>query len=193
MKIQSQQELPRRVQAWVEAARKLDQSPADRDPDLDEVRWDGPRPSAQQREGLEKVEARFDERGPARLRLTAIHYDHFWTSEVRVVAQRHGEYEDYTVRQRHSHDPESFDFRATYRRNLNTGQVENFDYRPGPPQGMERVSELLHDRQSLAVMGVAGLVMGGAGYVVAGLPGMAVGAALGILGGGSFVAGNNLV
>lgn len=191
MKIQNQQSLPERVQAWVESARQNDQSKGDRNPAVDRLDWSGPEPSG--REGLVRARGSFDQYGPRKLDLTVSNYDLFWRSEIKVTGRRTENYEEYTVRQRHHSDPEAFDFRASFRRNLVSGEVENMNYRPGPATGVELVRELLNDRTSLAVMAGTGLVTGAIGYAAGGGGGLAAAAAVGILAAGAFVAGNNLV
>lgn len=182
MKIQ--QNLPQQVDRWLRQARQADQTPIDRNPQVDQVHFKSySLPQDEAGDRVSAAQAAFDSQGATRARLTVeTKLDAFWGSQARVELQREGEWENVKVQFHHPRDPQLFDSTNTYRRNINSGEITDAQTIPGPPKGLELAKEILTTPANQALMGGAAAV----GAVLAATMG---GNAVGIAAGAAFVGG----
>ena len=186
-----QHDIPARVNAWLARVKKADGSPEDRDARPDFVQLQGTPDFHEDR--LLSARAQFDARGTASAKLVVDAHEHpFYSNEWTVQVRREGDQELVLVRSHHPTDPAVFDYRASYARDLNSGEVKDFVLRPGPPQGLELAHEIFTNRecQGNLVAGAAlGTLSGAATSLFTGLApgsGALIGLALGTLAGYAF-------
>ncbi|MBT9586651.1 hypothetical protein IV102_25130 [bacterium] len=180
MKIQ--QNLPQQVQSWLQQVRQADQSAADRDLRPDRVDLTAPGLAlGQDEDRVTRARAGFDRRGTLGASLTVdTHLDAFWISEAKVKVQREGDWEQVQVSLHHPRDPQMFDYRASYARHLDSGEIRDAQVVPGPPEGLELVREIFTDKTSQLTMAGGGAVGALAGSLLGvGLAGPLGGAAAG--------------
>ena len=189
--VRIQKQLPAQVNAWLAQVRQADGGPTDRDARADRVSLRGT-PSLEE-DRILRAEAHFDQAGAVQARLEVDAHEHpFYSNELTIQVNRLGDRESVTVRSHHPRDPEVFDYRASYTRDLKSGEVQNFVLRPGPPHGLELTAEILGNRDcQIALAG--GAVLGGlSGFCTAALSGLnpsggaLLGLALGTLAGYGF-------
>ncbi|MBS2035577.1 hypothetical protein JST97_11365 [bacterium] len=186
-----QKQMPARVNAWLAQARQADGSPEDRDHRPNQVSLSGT-PSLDE-DRLIEAEAHFDDQGALQARLVVDAHEHpFYSNEITIRVRRQGDLEKVSLRSHHPTDPQFFDYRASYARDLKSGEIQDFCLRPGPPQGLELAAEIFSHREcqlTLAGSAVLGTVSGLCTAALTGLPagtGALLGLALGSLGGFGF-------
>ena len=141
-----QKQLPAQVNAWLAQARQADGSATDQDARPGCVSLRGT--SSFEEDRLIRAEAQFDEAGAVSANLLVDAHEHpFYSNELTIRVRRQGDLEKVSVRSHHPRDPELFDYRASYSRNLNNGEVQDFELRPGPPRGLELAAEIMGNRE----------------------------------------------
>lgn len=184
--------VPERVQTWIAAAQQVDQTADDRNQIKDQVDWNGFQSIEGSKDQLERVSGSFDANGARDLNVTLTSTENFWRSRVKISAEREGDREHYTVTNQHPKDPEMFDYRAKFSKNLTTGAVENLEVRNGTSSLPELLKQWSSEPSSLAVLAGAGAVTGAASYLMqASLPITAAAALGGAVMAGFFLASNS--
>ncbi|MBN9414271.1 hypothetical protein ABS71_10830 [bacterium SCN 62-11] len=188
-----QKDIPARVNAWLAQTRKADGASQDRDARPDFVQFEGP-PSFEE-DRIVSARAQFDSRGTVQADLMVDAHEHpFYSNELTIRVRRQGDLEQVSVRSHHPRDPEMFDYRASYARNVQSGEVQNFELRQGPPHGMELAREIFSNREcqiNLAGGAVLGTFSGAVTALTSGFhpgAGAVAGLVLGTLGGYAFSA-----
>lgn len=188
-----QKDIPARVNAWLAQTRKADGSAQDRDARPDSVDFEGA-PSYEE-DRILSAKAQFDGRGTVQADLMVDVHEHpFYSNELTIRVRREGDLEKVTVRSHHPRDPEMFDYRASYARNAESGAIQDFQLRPGPPHGLELAREIFTNRECQLNL-AGGAVLGSFSGVITALTtgfspgaGAVAGLALGALGGYAFSA-----
>jgi len=186
-----QRDLPARVNYWLGQAKQADQGQSDRDVRPDFVDYQGTPAFSQDR--LLRARAQFDAAGTVQADLLMDAYEQpFYPNELTVQVRRQGDLEKVAVRSHHPRDPEMFDYRASYSRDVKSGEVRDYVFNPGPPQGLALVHEVLTNRECQINMGVFTGLGGVSGVITGAILGAPMGvsalagAGLGLLAGYGF-------
>lgn len=186
-----QKELPARVNAWLAQTKKADGGAEDRDARAGFVEVRGTPDFNEDR--LVRGDAQFDPAGTVSADLLVDAHEHpLYSNELAIRVRRQGDLEQVTVRSHHPRDPYLFDYRASYARDVKSGEVQDFVLRQGPPHGLELAREIFSNRECQLNMG-GGAVLGSlSGVLTAAFlgtsPGVGAlaGLAVGTLGGYAF-------
>lgn len=186
-----QKDIPARVNAWLAQTKKADGAAEDRDLRPGFVRLQGNPDFDEDR--LLKADAQFDGASTVSADLLVDAHEHpFYSNELAIRVRRQGDLEQVTVRSHHPRDPKMFDYRASYARDVTSGQVQDFVLRQGPPQGLELAREILSNRNCQLTIGGAAVLGAFSGVITALTSGFSPGAgavaglAMGALGGYAF-------
>ena len=186
-----QKDLPARVNAWLAQTKKADGGAEDRDARPGFVKVEGTPDFNEDR--LIRANAQFDSVGTVSADLLVDAHEHpLYSNELTIQVRRQGELEHVSVRSHHPRDPFLFDYRASYARDVKSGQVQDFELRQGPPHGLELTREILLNRECQFNLGggaVLGSLSGAMTAVMIGsspAAGALAGLALGTLGGYAF-------